>query len=174
MSTPTRVLGLVEFDTKSDSEKLHSSETLRKCLTYLKSMKRPKIDNSKLLDGVDRVSRSIEGCIKLAESTLGSSKPQQNQEALNPPHEWLGDILSGIDQVDSTLINCIKMVESTMQNKKKKSGGGICGDLERQTPGLFGWDRLSPGNFRTLHQNLLTVGFLNQPNPYSTRISTNS
>jgi len=143
-------------------------------MTDLKTIKRPKINNSELLDGVDRVSRSIEGCIKLAESTLGSSKPQQNPEALNPPHEWLGDILSGIDQVDSTLIDCIKMVESTLQNKKKKSGGGICGDLERQTPVLFGWDRLSPRNFRTLHQNLLIVGFLNQPNPYSTRISTNS
>ena len=98
MSTPTRILELAESDTNSDPENLQFSETLRKYLTYLKSIKRPMIDNSKLLDGVDRVSRSIEGCIKLAESALGSSKTQQNPEASNPPQEQLGDILSGVDQ----------------------------------------------------------------------------
>jgi len=72
MSTPTRILELAESDTNSDPENLQFSETLRKYLTYLKSIKHPKIDNSELLDGVDRVSRSIEGCIKLAESALGS------------------------------------------------------------------------------------------------------
>jgi hypothetical protein len=41
------------------------------------------------------------------------------------------------------------------------------GDLEGQTPGLFRWDRPSLGNLRTLHRNLLTVGFPNNPNPYS-------
>ena len=87
VSTPTRILELAESDTNSDLENLQFSKTLGKYLTYLKSIKRPKIDNSELLDGVDRVSRSIEGCIKLAESVLGSSKTQQNLEALNPPQE---------------------------------------------------------------------------------------
>ena len=32
----------------------------------------------------------------------------------------------------------------------------------RQTPGLFGWDRLSPGYLRALHRNLLTFGLWNQ------------
>ena len=54
--TPTRILGSVEFDTNSDSEKPHFSEILRNYVTYLKSIKRPKINNSELLDGVDRVS----------------------------------------------------------------------------------------------------------------------
>ena len=54
--TPTRILGSVEFDTSSDSEKPHFSETLGKYLTYLKSIKCPRINNSKLLDGVDQVS----------------------------------------------------------------------------------------------------------------------
>ena len=85
VSTPTRIHESVEFDTNFDSENPHFSETLEKYMAYLKSIKRPKIDNSELLDGVDRVSRSIEGCIKLAESALGSSKTQQNPEALNPP-----------------------------------------------------------------------------------------
>ena len=74
VSTPTRILELAESDTNPDLENLQFSETLRKYLTYLKSIKGPKIDNSELLDGVDRVSRSIEGCIKLADSVLGSSK----------------------------------------------------------------------------------------------------
>ena len=103
--TPTRILGSVEFDTSSDSEKPHFSETLGKYVTDLKTIKRPKINNSELLDGVDRVLRSIEGYIKLAESALGPSKPQQNPEALNPPQERSGDILSGMDRVDSDLID---------------------------------------------------------------------
>ena len=76
MSPPTRTLGSAEFGANSDSEKSHFSEALGKYVTYLKSIKCPKINNSELLDGVDRVLQSIEGCIKLAESTLGSSKLQ--------------------------------------------------------------------------------------------------
>ena len=56
VSTLTRTLGSVEFDTNSDSEKPHFSETLGKYLTHLKTIKRPKMNNSELLDGVDRVS----------------------------------------------------------------------------------------------------------------------
>ena len=90
-------------------------------MAYPKSIKCPKIVNSELLDVVDRVSRLIEGCIKLAESALGSSKTHQNPETLNPPHEGLGDMLSGIYRVDSKLIDCINMAESTLQNKKQNS-----------------------------------------------------
>ena len=104
-------------------------------MTYLKSIKCPKIVNSELLDGVDRVSRSIEGCIKLAESALGSSKIQQNPETLNPPQERSGDMLSGIDRVDSKLIDCIKMAESTLQ-KKQNSGGETYGKPEEANPQL--------------------------------------
>ena len=124
VSTPTRTLGSVEFDTNSDSEKLHFSETIGKYLTRLKTIKRPKIKNSKLLDGVNRVSRSIEGCIKLAEIALGPS--HQNLEVLNPPQKRSSDILSGIDRVNSKLADCIKIAEGTLQNKEQKSGGRIC------------------------------------------------
>ena len=136
MPTPTRILGSVGFDTNSDSEKPHFSETLEKFVTCLKSIKCPKIINNELLDGVDQASRSIEGCIGLAESALGPSKLQQNREALNPPHERGGNILSGIDRVDSKLIDCIKMAESTLQNKKQKPGGGICGRSGKTNPRL--------------------------------------
>jgi hypothetical protein len=136
MSTPTRAHELAEFDTNSDSENPHFSETLGKYVAYLKSIKRPKIVNLELLDGVDRVSRSIEGCIKLAESALNSSKTQQNPETLNPPHERSGDMLSGIDRVESKLIDCIKMAESTQQSKKQNSGGEFCGKLEEANPRL--------------------------------------
>ena len=56
MSPPTRTLGSAEFGANSDSEKPHFSKTLGKYVTYLKLIKRPKINNSELLDGVDRVS----------------------------------------------------------------------------------------------------------------------
>jgi len=85
VSTPTRFLGSDEFDTNSDSEKPHFSNTLGKYVTYLMSIKRPKIINHELLDAVDQVFQSIEGCIKLAESALGSCKSQQYPESLDPP-----------------------------------------------------------------------------------------
>jgi hypothetical protein len=85
VSTPTRTLGSVEFDTNSDPEKPHFSKTLGKYLTRLKTIKRSKIKNSGLLAGVDQVSRSIEGCIKLAETALGTSSSQQIPKVLNPP-----------------------------------------------------------------------------------------
>jgi hypothetical protein len=65
VSTPTRIRELAESDTNSDPKNLHFFETLGKYVTYLKSIKCPKIVNSELLDGVDRVSRSIEGCSRL-------------------------------------------------------------------------------------------------------------
>ena len=73
MSTPTRTVESAESDTNPNSEKFQFSQTLGKYVAYLKSIKRPMIANSELFDGVDRVFRSIEGCIKLVESALGSS-----------------------------------------------------------------------------------------------------
>ena len=72
-STPTRIHESAESDTNSDSENFQFFETFGKYVAYLKSIKRPMIANSELFDGVDRVFRSIEGCIKLVESALGSS-----------------------------------------------------------------------------------------------------
>ena len=114
MLTLNQTLGSVEFDTNSDSEKPHFSKTLGKYLNHLKTVKRPKIKNSELLAGVDQVSRSIEGCIKLAETILGSSTSQQNPKVLNPPQKKSGDMLSGIDQVSSKLADCIKVAESIL------------------------------------------------------------
>ena len=74
-STQNRTPGLVEFDINSDSKKPHFSKTLEKYLAHLKTIKRPKIKNSELLAGVDQVSRSIESCIKLAETALSSYAP---------------------------------------------------------------------------------------------------
>jgi len=87
VSTPTRTLESDESDTNSDPKNLHFSKTLGKYMAYLKSIKRPRIVNLELLDGVDQVSRSIEGCIKLAESALGPPEIWQNPETLNPPQE---------------------------------------------------------------------------------------
>jgi len=105
-------------------------------LTHLKTIKRPKIKNSELLAGVDPVSRSIEGCIKLAETALGPSMSRKIPKALNPPQKRTGDTLSGIDRVSSKLANCIKVAESTLQNKEQKSGGGIYGGAGETNPRL--------------------------------------
>jgi len=128
-------IGKTQVNTRKNAQKINTEtcylqggptcQSKRKYLTCLKTIKRPRINNSQLLDGVNRVSRSIEGCIKLAESTLGSSTSQQDPEALNLPKERSGDILSGIDRVDSKFADCIKTAEGTLQNLKQKPGGGI-------------------------------------------------
>ena len=105
---------MVEFNTNSDSEKPHFSKTLGKYLAHLKMIKRPKIKNSELLAGVDQVSRSIEGSIKLAETALSSSALEQNSKALNPPQKRSGDMLSRVDRVNPKLANCIKVAECTL------------------------------------------------------------
>ena len=56
MLTSTRTDGSAEFDTNANSENFQLSQRLEKYVAYLKSIKRPKIENTKLLDGVDRVS----------------------------------------------------------------------------------------------------------------------
>src|SRR6185437_108184 len=135
----------VKFDTNSDSEKPYFSKTLGKYLAHLKTIKRPKIENSELLAGVDQVSRSIEGCIKLAETALSPSALQQNPKALSPPQKRSGDMLSGIDRANSKLANCINVAESTLQNKEQKSGGGICGGAGETNPRLV---RMGPSIYR--------------------------
>ena len=95
--TPTRLGGSAESNFTPNSKNFQFSETLEKYVAYLKSIKRPKVVNSELLDGIDRVSRSIEGCIKLAESVLGTNKIHQNPENSNPRRDRTGDMLSGID-----------------------------------------------------------------------------
>ena len=94
-------------------------------MAYLKSTKRPEVINSELLDGVDRVSRSIEGCIKLAESVLSLTKTQQNPETSNVRRDRIGDMLSGIDRVDSTLIECINMAEKTHRLPLREPPGSL-------------------------------------------------
>ena len=83
VSTPNRIHELAESDTNSDSENLHFSKILRKYVDYLKSIKCPKIVNSELLDGVDRVSRSIEGCASssqnLPSTHLRHSRAQKHE-----------------------------------------------------------------------------------------------
>ena len=123
MLTPTSANKSAESDINLNSENFQFSQTLGKYVAYLKSIERPKIVNSELLDGVDRISRSIEGCIMLAESALGSSKSEQSPKTSNQRCPRMGNMFSGIDQVDSTLIDCINMAENTLQHKKQNSVG---------------------------------------------------
>jgi len=96
--------------------------TLGKYVAYLKSIKCPRVNNFELLDGVDRVSLTIAGCIEFAESALWQSTTYQTPEDPNPRRVWTGDIFSGVDQVNSSLADCVKMTKYTLQ----------AGDYEKQ------------------------------------------
>ena len=69
MLAPTHFSRLVELDVIPNSENFQFSNTLGKSVAYLESIKHPKVSNPELLDRVDQVSRTIAGCIELAEYT---------------------------------------------------------------------------------------------------------
>ena len=112
--------GLVKPNVIPDSENFQISEMLEKYVAYLRSIRCPRVRNSKLLDGVDRVSQTIAGCIELAETALEQSKTHQTPEEPNPGRDRTGDIFSGLDQVDSLLAGCVQMAEDTGDSKKWK------------------------------------------------------
>ena len=65
----------------------------------LKTIKHPRISNTELLNGVDRVSHNIEGCINLVDSTLQHHgiKVPQVPERSSPRLDRTGDIFSRTD-----------------------------------------------------------------------------
>jgi len=67
--TVSREAPISDNESVSIIDKTQTSDLIGNYVQDLKSIKRPRISNTKLLDGVGRVSRSIEGCINLAEST---------------------------------------------------------------------------------------------------------
>ena len=69
-------------------------------LKDLMAIPRQKVDNSDLLDGVDRVSHNIVDCIDLAESSLCKKKIRAEPEKPSPRSDRSGDIFSGLDQID--------------------------------------------------------------------------
>ena len=56
MLTPTRIDESAKPNTIQNSENFQNFQTMGKYVAYLKSIKRPKIVNSELLDRVDRFS----------------------------------------------------------------------------------------------------------------------
>jgi len=67
--TVSREAPISDNESVSIIDKTQTSDLIGNYVQDLKSIKCPRISNTKLLDGVGRVSRSIEGCINLVEST---------------------------------------------------------------------------------------------------------
>jgi len=69
-----------------------------------------------LINGVDRVSRSLADCIDLAESTLRKKNTHFEPEKSSSRLARTGDIFLGLDQVDSNIVDCIKLAENTLKS----------------------------------------------------------
>jgi len=82
------------------------------------AISRSRVDNSELLNKIDRVSGSITDCINLAESTLRKKKSSISHEKTSPRTEHMGDIFSGIDHIDEKIAHCIKLAEDTLNSKR--------------------------------------------------------
>ena len=67
---PTHVDRSAELAISPDVDELQLFDLIGNYLKDLKSIKRPRISNVELLDGVDRASRNMVGCIELAEFAL--------------------------------------------------------------------------------------------------------
>ena len=83
-----------------------STITIESCLKDLMKIRRPRVENSKLLNGIDRVSNSIEGCINLAESTLQRKKLALRFKKTTRKNKPSEDIFSSIDHIDEKIRHC--------------------------------------------------------------------
>ena len=90
--------------------------TIENYLKDLLAILRPRVDNSELLDGIDRVSVSIADCISLAESSLRKKKSNAEPEKTSPQSDRLGDIFSGLDCIDDKIAYRMKLVEDTLNS----------------------------------------------------------
>ena len=91
-----------------------SSITIGNCLKDLMAIQCPRVDNSELLDRIDRVSNSIAGCINLAKSALRKRKSSVSYKKTNPQIEHTCNIFSGLDHIDKKITQCIKLAEDTL------------------------------------------------------------
>jgi len=105
-----------DLEAASSTHAYKISDLLGNYIQDLKTIKCPRISNTELLDGVDRVSCNIEGCINLAESTLQKHgvKVPKVYERHSPRLDRTGNIFSGTDRVHASLADCIKLAEDTL------------------------------------------------------------
>ena len=85
-------------------------------LKDLMAIPRPRVDNSELLDSIDRVSANLSYCIKLVESTLRKRKSGIKHKETSPQSPKTGDIFSGLDRIDDKIAYCIKLAEDTLNS----------------------------------------------------------
>ena len=109
-------VSISNLETTSITHTYKISDLLGNYIQDLKTIKRPRVSNSEQPDGVDRVSRNIEGRINLAESTLHRHhvKVPQPLEQSSPWLDRTGDIFLGTDRVHASLADCIKLAEDTL------------------------------------------------------------
>ena len=98
----------------------------------------PKVDNSNLCDGIDRVSCSIADCIDPAESSLHKKKIRTELEKPSPRLDRSGDIFSGLDRIDSKIADRVKLVEDTLRtgsfDKQKEVRSETHWEPEKSSP----------------------------------------
>ena len=118
-----------------------STITVEIYLKDLMAIPCPRVDNSELLDGIDRVSNSLLDCINLAESTLRKKKSGIKHKEVNPQLQQMGGIFSGLDRTDDKLTSCIKLAEETLkqddpeiENSKVTSSGTHSYYIPRRSP----------------------------------------
>ena len=139
----------VEPDVIPDFEDLQIFDSIGKYVAYLKSIKRPRTSNSELLNGVERVSQTITGCIELAESALQHFKTHQTQRSRT--HDVIGWETSSLGSIRLVLRS---LIVSRWQKTLSKSETAKSLDLfieanprlDRLGKPISGTDRASSSN----------------------------
>ena len=91
-----------------------STTTIKNYLKDLMEIRHPRVDNSELLDGIDRVSNNIAGCITLAESTLRWKKNQVSFKKTIRKKTPTNNIFSSIDHIDEKITHCLRLAKDTL------------------------------------------------------------
>ena len=95
-----------------------SMTTIGNYLMDLMEIRCPRIGNFELLDGIDRVSNSIAGCINPAESALRKKKSRASFKKTTRKNKPTEDIFSSIDQIDEKIRHCLQLEEDTLSKKE--------------------------------------------------------
>ena len=95
--------------------------TIENYLKDLMAIPRPRVDNSELLDIIDRASSNLSDCINLVESTLRKRKSDIKHKETSPQSPKTGDI-------DDKIAYYIKLAEDTLNSGRSS---------EQEEPGLI-------------------------------------
>ena len=106
-----------------NTEEEENFDLIKRYWTDPESTAQTWVDNSDLLDRIDRVTNKLANCVNLAQSTLDEcGVPCVKSSTITKSCSYQSDdIFTHLDRIDNTLLDCIKLYEDTLNAKEYDS-----------------------------------------------------